>query len=155
MPARTRTTSTNTILSDAERAFLDDHRVARLATADDTGAPHAIPIVYALVDGRIYFVIDEKPKRTRTRLKRLQNIRQNPKVAMLIDDYDDDWSRLAYLLVQGHAEVVTDRDEYTHTLAVLRGRYPQYQHMPLAFDTHPMVRITPERQHLWHSGAAK
>ncbi len=139
------------MLSADERAFAERHRVAHLATADVGGAPHVIPICYALVGELFYFVIDEKPKRTRTGLKRLRNIAANPQVALVIDDYDEDWTRLAYLLVQGRAAVVDDRAEYAGALATLRDRYAQYRVMPLAFETHPMVCITPARGHLWRA----
>src|SRR5262249_5250057 len=97
--ARTR----HMILSNEPRDFANCQRVAHLATADATGAPHVIPICYALVEGNCYFVVDEKPKRTRTGLKRLRNIAANSQVALVIDDYDEDWSRLAFLLVLGSA----------------------------------------------------
>ena len=138
-------------LSADERAFAERHRVAHLATADATAAPHVIPICYAIVGDAFYFVVDEKPKRTRTGLKRLRNIAANPRVALVIDDYGEDWTRLAYLLVHGGAVVVDDRDEYAKTLEALRDRYPQYRAMVLAFDTHPMVRIAPMRSHLWRA----
>ena len=137
--------------SDADRAFAERHRVAHLATADANGAPHVIPLCYALVGDAVYFVVDEKPKRTRTGLKRLRNIAANPHVALVIDDYDEDWRRLAYLLVRGRAAVVADQAEYAAALVALRERYPQYRTMPLAFDTHPMVRIVPEQRHLWRA----
>jgi PPOX class probable F420-dependent enzyme len=132
-----------------ERAFIDRHRVARLATSDLQGAPHLIPIVYASVGAAVYFIIDDKPKRSRTSLKRLRNIEQNSQVALLFDDYDEDWTCLAYLLIHGRAAVVTHRTEYSRALKALRDRYPQYRLMPLAFDSHPLVRITRERGHLW------
>jgi PPOX class probable F420-dependent enzyme len=139
------------MLSADERTFADRHRVARLATVDAAGAPHVIPICYAVIGECFYFVIDEKPKRTRTGLKRLRNIAANPQVALVIDDYDEDWTRLAYLLVQGNAAVIGDRDEYANALSALRDRYSQYRVMPLGFDTHPMVRITPASRHLWRA----
>ena len=138
-------------LSVDERAFAERHRVAHLATADATAAPHVIPICYALVGDVFYFVVDEKPKRTRTGLKRLRNIAENPHVALVIDDYDDDWSRLAYLLVRGRAAVVSEKAEYDTVLAVLRARYPQYHAMRLSFETHPLVRIVPELRHFWRA----
>lgn len=140
--------------SDTDRAFAERHRVARLATADASGAPHVIPICFALIGDVFYFVVDEKPKRTRTGLKRLRNIAANPQVALVIDDYDEDWTRLAYLLVRGGAAVVEEPAEYAAVLAVLRRRYPQYRTMLLAPDTHPMVRIVPRHRHLWHATAA-
>lgn len=139
------------MLSSEERAFAERHRVAHLATADAAGAPHVIPICYALIGDAFYFVIDEKPKRTRTGLKRLRNIAANPQVALVIDDYDEDWTRLAYLLVRGRATPVGETAEYAKTLAVLRERYPQYRAMPLNFETHPLVRIVPEQRHLWRA----
>ena len=141
-------------LSDNERAFAEGHRVAHLATADARGAPHVIPICYALVGDTFYFVVDEKPKRTRTGLKRLRNIEHNPQVALVIDDYNDDWAQLAYLLVHGHAAPVTDAAEYASGLDALRQRYPQYRAMPLAFETHPMVRIAPSRSHWWRAASS-
>jgi PPOX class probable F420-dependent enzyme len=139
------------LLTTAECEFAERHRVAHLATADAAGAPHVIPICYALVADVFYFVIDEKPKRTRTALKRLRNIQENPRVAIVIDDYEDDWTRLSYLLIQGHAERVEDSVEYDRALSVLRIRYPQYLSMDLELDTHPLIRITPTRSHLWRA----
>ena len=141
-------------LSDDERAFAKRHRVGHLATAAATGTPHVIPVCYALVRECFYFVVDDKPKRTRHRLKRLRNLAENPRVALVIDDYDEDWSRLSYLLVQGTAALVTDHDEYTAVLEELRHRYPQYRTMDLQFDRHPMVRIQPDSRHLWRAGGA-
>jgi len=141
----------NHLLTHDERTFAERHRVAHLATAAADAAPHVVPICYALVADSFYFVVDEKPKRTRTDLKRLRNIAVNPQVALVIDDYDEDWTRLAYLLVQGRAACVEDRQEHTTVLAALRRRYSQYTVMQLAFDTHPMVRITPLRSHFWRA----
>ena len=93
---------------------------------------------------------DEKPKRHGPqRLKRLANIATNPRVALVIDDYDDDWRRLTYLLLQLQAAVVEDEQEYALALDALRQRYPPYREMPLAMATHPMIRMVPRRWHLW------
>ena len=91
------------ILPDDIRRYIDDHRVARLATADRDGQPHVVPFCYALLDDDLYFVIDDKPKRTHRQLRRLQNIHDNPRVAVVIDDYADDWTQLAYLMLRGAA----------------------------------------------------
>ena len=139
-------------LPQEEREFLDRHRLAHLATASAAGVPHVVPICYAVVGDALYFVVDEKPKRTRTGLKRLRNILENPRVAVVIDDYDEDWSRLAYLLVHGEAQRVTEAGEFERALQALRARYPQYQSMPLAFASHPMIRIVLRRWHLWRAG---
>ena len=141
-------------LSDEARAFLDRHRVAHLATADAAGAPHVVPLCYARLDDRLYFVADDKPKRNGPRaLRRLANIAANPRVALVVDDYDDDWSRLAYLLLHLDAAPVEDDAEYADVLVALRARYPGYRTMPLARATHPMIRLTPRRWHLWRATA--
>ena len=139
-------------LSAAARAFLDAHAVGHLATADASGAPHVVPLCYARIGDRLYFVADDKPKRRGPRaLKRLANIAANPRVALVVDDYDADWTRLAYLLLHLDAAVVDDEAEYTSALDALRARYAQYHSMPLARATHPMVRMTPRRWHLWRA----
>jgi PPOX class probable F420-dependent enzyme len=141
-----------TALNDEARAFLDAHAVGHLATADATGAPHVVPLCYARLGDRLYFVADDKPKRRGPlALKRLANIAANPRVALVVDDYDADWSRLAYLLVHLDAAIVEDAAEYAAALGALRRRYPPYGAMPLEPATHPMVRMTPRRWHLWRS----
>lgn len=143
-------------LSDEARAFLDRHRVAHLATAAAGGAPHVVPLCFARVVDRLYFVADDKPKRAGPRaLRRLANIAANPRVALVVDDYDDDWTRLAYLLLELDASEVAHDAEYAEALAALRARYPQYHAMPLGRATHPMVRLVPRRWHLWRAAPAR
>ncbi|MEO8601271.1 MAG: TIGR03668 family PPOX class F420-dependent oxidoreductase [bacterium] len=138
-------------LSDTARDFLDTHAIAHLATAGSDGAPHVVPLCYARVGEALYFVADDKPKRHGPRrLQRLANIAANPRVALVVDDYDDAWQRLAYLLLHADAAVVDDDAEYGLALAALRRRYAPYRAMSLARLTHPMVRMQPRRWHLWH-----
>ena len=86
---------------DAEtRRFIEGRRVGRLATAGADGAPHVVPVVFALVGDDAYVVIDEKPKTT-LRLRRLRNIAENPRAALLVDVYDEDWSRLRWAMLRG------------------------------------------------------
>ena len=140
-------------LSDPARTFLDAHAVGHLATASADGEPHVIPLCYARLGDRLYFVADDKPKqRGPRRLKRLSNISANPRVALVVDDYDSDWSRLAYLLLHMDAAFVEEDGEYAAALEALRHRYPQYRAMPLQRATHPMVRMTVRRWHLWRAG---
>jgi len=126
-----------------------DHRVARLATVDETGAPHLVPVCYA-TDGRAYYSpIDAKPKRRPpTELRRLRNIRANPRVALLIDHYEEDWRRLSWVMVQGRAELLDGGPEWAEARALLEAKYPQYRDMPIA-DTAPMIKIVPERVLDW------
>lgn len=141
-------------LSDEARAFLDAHAVGHLSTASGDGEPHVVPLCYARVDDRLYFVADDKPKRHGPRrLKRLDNLAANPRAALLVDDYDDDWTRLAYLLIHLDAATVSDANEYAQALSALRRRYPPYRAMDLRPQTHPMIRLTPRRWHLWRAAA--
>lgn len=130
-------------LSQSEQEFLADHRVARLATADAWGQPFVVPICYVFVGGVFYSALDEKPKSVApTHLKRVRNILENPQVGLVIDEYDEDWSRLTYIQVRGQAKIV-DQGEEEHTAAILllRAKYPQYRRM--AIDQQPVLRITP------------
>lgn len=139
-------------LSAEARDFLDRHPVGHLATAGADGAPHVVPVCFARIGERIWFVADDKPKRHGPRaLRRLANIAVNPRVALVVDDYDDDWTRLAYLLVHCDAAPVVEAAEYTAALEALQTRYPAYRRMPLAPTTHPMIRLQPRRWHLWRA----
>jgi PPOX class probable F420-dependent enzyme len=135
------------------RRFLEAHRVGHLATAGADGAPHVVPVCYALDDGALYFVADEKPKRRPAReLQRLRNLRANPRAAVVVDDYDEDWTRLAWLLVRGPARVVEEPEAHASALALLRARYSQYLAMALDdLERNPIVRIEPARVVLWRA----
>ncbi len=130
--------------------FISGARVARLATADQAGQPHNVPLCYWFDGARIYFVIDEKPKRrTGTQIKRMRNIAENPRVALVIDCYEEDWAHLAYVLIRGHARVVDDQNEYMLALRNLRDKYSQYRGMALAPEKNLIVKIDPEHVHAW------
>lgn len=132
------------------REFIAAAPLGHLATADAGAAPHNVPLCFWFDGERFYFVIDRKPKRrTGLALKRMRNVAENPRVALLIDHYEDDWSALAYVLVHGHAQVVADPAEYSRALAGLRSKYPQYRTMALSAAANPMVRIDPLKVHLW------
>jgi PPOX class probable F420-dependent enzyme len=101
--------------------------VARLATADSSGRPHIVPIVFAAEGDTILTAVDGKPKRS-ARLKRLDNIATNQNVSVLADEYTDDWSRLWWARADGIAEVLhRGSTRYEHGLDLLVDRYPQYQ----------------------------
>lgn len=140
------------VLDRAARAFLARQRVARLATADRTATPHVVPLCYALSRDHLYFVVDDKPKRATGRgLKRMRNLAENPAVALVVDDWSEDWTRLAFLLVRGRAAIVVDGRERSRALRALRARYPQYRAMELDGAEHPVVRIVPTQAHLWQA----
>lgn len=134
------------------RRFLETARSGHLATADAEAEPHLVPVTFVLIDEAIYIVIDEKPKTT-TRLKRLRNIEENPRAAFLVDRYDDDWTRLAWVLCRGAADVLepgrqpADAPARDEILAELRAKYPQYHDHDLA--SRPILRLMIERVTQW------
>jgi PPOX class probable F420-dependent enzyme len=110
--------------NEARRRFASA-RVARLATADAAGRPHLVPIVFAVEEDRVYSAVDAKPKRT-TALRRLENVRENPAVALLVDHYEEDWDALWWVRADGRGRVLeAESDEARHAVALLSARYPQ------------------------------
>ncbi len=100
--------------------------VARLATVGADGRPHIVPVCFVLDEQTLYFAVDSKPKRT-TNLQRLRNIAANPAVSILVDHYEDDWTRLWWVRVDGDARVVTDEVEARKAVKLLTARYSQYR----------------------------
>jgi PPOX class probable F420-dependent enzyme len=139
------------------RRFLEAHRVGHLATTGADGAPHVVPVCYALDDDALYFVADAKPKRRPARaLQRLSNLRANPRAALVVDEWDEDWTRLAWVLVRGPAAVVEGDALHAHALARLRARYPQYRAMALEDRVaHPIVRIVPATITSWRASETR
>jgi PPOX class probable F420-dependent enzyme len=133
------------------RARVEDARVARLATVDARLRPHIVPVCFAY-DGKVFYTaIDQKPKRvTPERLTRLRNILAMPQVALLIDQYDEDWTQLWYVLIRGKAKLLPMRGhkERAWALRKLRAKYPQYGGRMLPNDA-PIIRITPDRTAFW------
>ncbi len=121
--------------------------VARLATVRPDGAPHVVPVVFALVDGTVYSAVDAKPKRTR-RLQRLANVRADPRCALLVDHYEDDWSRLWWVRADGTAAVVEDPAAAHPGVEALVARHPRYRAEPPAG---PLLVVTVERWSGWSS----
>ena len=132
----------------AVEGFVRKHRVARLATVDERGRPHVVPICYAYSGGRLYTSLDLKRKAVAPeRLRRVRNILANPQVQVLIDDYDEDWSQLAFVQLRGSARVLSEGAEYRRALGLLKRKYLQYQALPLA--GRPLIQITVERTMAW------
>ena len=137
-------------LSISERRFIDRQRIGHLATADKSGAPHVVPVCFGLLGDRLYITIDRKPKRNGTRpLKRLSNIAANPRTAIVFDRYDEDWRRLAWVMLRGHAEILAAGPEHDRAQALLRSRYDQYAAMPI--EDLPVIAI--DVQHVTSWGA--
>jgi len=135
-------------LTKKQLALLRTARTAHLATSDKSGQPHVIPICFVFDGKYCYSPIDEKPKRTAlSKLKRLKNIRENPQVALLIDHYHEDWSKLAYVLIFGTARIQLSGEKHRRAVKLLRRKYHQYRAM--AIDQRPMIVISPKRMLTW------
>jgi PPOX class probable F420-dependent enzyme len=133
-------------IDDGVRSFIDSVPVGRLATVGSNGAPHVVPICYALDAAVLYTPIDEKPKRE-GRLRRLHNIEANPRVQVLIDRYDDDWSLLRYVQLRGQSELLEAGSEHARAIGLLRARYEQYRSMDL--EHRPVIAVRIERVVEW------
>jgi PPOX class probable F420-dependent enzyme len=130
---------------DQARTLFASAAVARLATISPDGAPHLVPICFAVAQDTIYTAIDGKPKRTPD-LARLANIAAEPRVALLADRYDDDWTQLWWVRVDGDARLATADDERARALAALAKAYPQYA---LAPPRGPVIAVEPRRWSGW------
>ena len=131
-------------------ALLRESRVARLGTADAAGQPLVVPICYVFDGHRCFSAIDAKPKRVPPRsLRRVRNIEANPRVSLLVDRYDEEWSRLAWVIVEGRADLVTVGAERTAAVDLLREKYAQYRAMGLDPETVVIIRLTPDRLLFW------
>ncbi|HLX57431.1 MAG TPA: TIGR03668 family PPOX class F420-dependent oxidoreductase [Ktedonobacteraceae bacterium] len=138
-------------LHDREIAFIQAQRVARLATSDEDGHPHVVPVCFAFDGSCFYTPLDEKPKRVEVRqLRRVRNIEARHEAMLLIDRYDDDWSRLGYVQIYGHAGLLMPGEPgHANALLLLRGRYVQYRTM--ALEMYPLIVIKPQRVVAWGS----
>ena len=133
-----------------ELDFLSAARVGRLATAGTSGQPHVIPIVFATDGQRLYTPIDRKPKRVAAnQLQRVRNLLENPKIAFVVDHYEEDWSKLAWVLVKGTGTLLESGEVYTAGTALLEKKYPQYEQMPL--KDRPLIVIVPSEIRSWSS----
>jgi PPOX class probable F420-dependent enzyme len=121
--------------------------VARLATADAHGVPHAVPVTFVVQDDVLYFAVDHKPKSTWD-LRRLRNIRENLAVTVLVDHYDEDWSTLWWARADGRGEVLEEGQERDHAVESLCGKYEQYKDTP---PKGPVVAVRVERWSGWAS----
>jgi PPOX class probable F420-dependent enzyme len=135
------------MLTEPQRRFLESTRVGHLATADARAAPHVVPVCFAVLDVTICITIDQKPKGNPRRLKRLRNIIVNPMAAFVADHYDEDWTRLGWVMVRGGAQILDSGAEHDRAQELLRSRYPQYYGMQLG--ELPVIAIRIERVTSW------
>ena len=135
-------------LLEHERRFLTSLRVAHLATADTGAIPHVVPVCFVVRADTLYVTIDAKPKsRPATELKRIRNIMGNPRVAIVADRYDEDWTRLGWVMLQGRAEILMEGREHDEAQALLRSRYTQLEAMRVA--AYPVIAVRIERATSW------
>jgi PPOX class probable F420-dependent enzyme len=135
------------MLTQPQRGFLDSRRVGHLATADARAMPHVVPVCFAVIGAALYITIDQKPKGDPRALKRLRNIAANPAAAFVADRYDEDWTRLGWVMIRGRAEILESGAEHERAQDLLRARYPQYRSMPIG-DL-PVIAIRIERASSW------
>ncbi|HET7093390.1 MAG TPA: TIGR03668 family PPOX class F420-dependent oxidoreductase [Thermomicrobiales bacterium] len=140
----------------ADLAFVRERRIGHLATADEDGTPSVVPVCYALVErdgAAIVTPLDAKPKSVDWRaLRRVRNIAARPDVSFVVDDYDEDWSRLAWVMVRGRARLVEpEAPLHGEAVAALREKYPQYRTMPL--EELPIIAIEPRATRGWRFSA--
>jgi PPOX class probable F420-dependent enzyme len=135
------------MLSARERHFLDTRRIGHLATADSRAVPHVVPVCFGLSEDMLYITIDQKPKQDGRKLKRLSNIADNPRAAIVFDRYDEDWQRLAWVMMHGRAEILSAGAEHDRAQSLLRSRYPQLGAMQI--EELPVIAIHIERVTSW------
>ena len=120
------------MLSDMERLFLKNRRVAHLATADRDAAPHVVPVCFEMCNDTLYVTIDAKPKRSLSTPLKPEEYRSNPAGAVVVDRYEEDWGQLGWVMLRGHAEILIDGREHDQAQELLRSRYPQLKRMQIA-----------------------
>ena len=130
-------------------AMLREARVGRLATAALDGRPLVVPVCFAFDGAALYSAVDDKPKRTR-QLRRLRNVIDNPQASLLVDVWDEDWARLAWVAVDGRADVLHAGADFTRALALLRTKYAQYGPMNLERDG-AVLRLLVDRVRAWRA----
>jgi PPOX class probable F420-dependent enzyme len=135
------------MLSPREHAFVAARRVGHFATADRNGAPHVVPVCFALAADTLYITIDEKPKRADRPLKRLRNIAENPAAAIVFDRYDEEWQRLGWVMLRGRTEILTGGAEHAQAQDLLRARYPQLARMRI--ESLPVIALRIEKVATW------
>jgi PPOX class probable F420-dependent enzyme len=143
-----------TILKVKELEYLENARVARLATSDRKGTIGLVPIVYATKKESIYFVVDKKKKRSGKMLRRLRNISENPNVTLLVDNYSENWDELSYLMLVCTAKIVLGTVEKKLAASLLTEKYEQYEtggYFPGNLEEAIIVKLQPKRAIFWQN----
>lgn len=137
-------------LSQWEEELVRESRVARMATVDEKNNPHVVAIVYAFDGKRLFTPIDEKPKKDSSKkLRRIRNIENNRAVTVLVDQYHEDWSRLAWVQLRGRADILTEGRVYEKGISLLNEKYMQYSDMRL--DDKSLIVVHPTKIVSWRA----
>jgi PPOX class probable F420-dependent enzyme len=133
--------------------ILDSWPVARLATVGPDGAPHLVPVVFVRVEGALWSPVDGKPK-TSAVLARVRNVERDPRISLLVDHYDEDWSRLWWIRIEGNARVVRSDDPDSDPVVApvaghLREKYDGYRDVPVLASPPTLIRVEPARTRTW------
>ncbi|MFL5907106.1 MAG: TIGR03668 family PPOX class F420-dependent oxidoreductase [Solirubrobacterales bacterium] len=128
------------------RELLEEARVGRLGLLDEEGGPRVLPVTFAVAEGRIWSAIDRKPKRA-AEPARLRFLRRDPRAALTVDRYSDEWDELAWVQVLGRVEIL-EAGEAAAALEVLRAKYPQYAESP---PPGPVLALDPDRCLWWRA----
>lgn len=132
------------MLPDRERAFLLRRRLGHLATADASGIPSVVPVCFALDADTLYTALDDKPKLTR-RPRRIRDLEENSRAAFIADCYDEDWSRLGWVMIRGPGDILDFGEEFESGCEMVRRRYQQYAGMRLS----PLIAIRIREVRSW------
>lgn len=136
------------LMQRSEAGFVRRARLGYLATVDETGEPLNIPFCFAMEGTTLYSAVDEKPKSGDFEgLKRLRNIRANPRVCVVVNHYDEDWSHLGHVIIRGRARLLRRGSQHEKAVRLLRRKYPQYRRM--AIHERPIIAIRITRHIAW------
>jgi len=139
-----------TMPPEQQRALVAEARVARLATLRADGTPRLVPITFVLLDDLVCSAVDEvKPKRS-TRLARLDDVRRDPRAAVIVDHYAEDWAALWWVRIDGSAAVHEAGELAGRARAALAAKYPPYAGAP---PKGPVLVLTPHRWAGWRGSA--
>jgi PPOX class probable F420-dependent enzyme len=130
---------------DDRRARVAASPVARLATLRADGTPRLVPVTFVLLDGMLWSAVDDVKPKSGRRLARLDDVDRDPRAALLVDHYEDDWDRLWWVRVDGTAEI-RDAPACRPALDALAAKYPCYRDAP---PPGPVLVLTPERWAGW------
>lgn len=140
------------IIPPAVEEFIERARVARLATIDSEFRPHLVPVVFVFNGNHFFIPVDKKRKTAKPeKLKRIRNIQDNPNVTLLIDEYSEDWTKLAFVMIQGKASIATKEEgniQVRQAYKMLMIKYLQYQKVGLG---ERCIIITPMKVASWRN----